>query len=27
LLDHSGREAMATIGRTAHRTSIAYGIN
>ena len=27
LLDHSGREAMATIRRTAHRTLIAYGIN
>jgi hypothetical protein len=26
LLDHSDQEAMATIGGTAHRTLIAYGI-
>ena len=27
LLDHSGREAIATIGCTAPRTLIAYGTN
>ncbi len=27
LLDHSGREAMATTGGTVNRTLVAYGIN
>ena len=27
LLDHSDWQAMVTIGRTAHRALIAYGIN